>query len=268
VEKTKTAAPQGDEASTQVPATPGQRGDQAKPASVVQQVGTEEQMNAVEQNEQGKEEAAAAAAEAVPSSEDHALVPAVPAPEAERRHAEKQKEKEKVREEGGKERAGGGRSSHDDGCHNQDREKEQPPRKQVRIEENQEMEGIQSERAVSRSSRHSASTESSDTRYRREWAGEVAQAFEDFNEKQLKTQEDFWAIHAAGTENLLASFRASSLTATAQPNQPPGVADPVPNREKRKIAHKCYARQFAGLGGKGFSGRRKEKRRGAFSVNA
>jgi len=139
-----------------------------------------------------------------------------------------------VREEGGKERGGGGRRSHDDGCHNQDHEKEQPPRKQVRIEENNEMEGIQSERAFSSSSRRSASTESSDTRYRRELAEEVAQAFEDFRKKAWKTQEEFRAIHAANTDNLLASFSASSLTATAQPNQPPGRSRSRSKRKKKK----------------------------------
>jgi len=65
-------------------------------------------------------------------------------------------------------------------------------------------------------------------------AGTVAQAFEDFNEKQLKTQEDLRAIHAAGTENLLASFRASSLTATAQPNQPPGRSRSRSKQGKKK----------------------------------
>jgi len=138
------AAPQGDEESTQVPATPGQRGDQAKPPSVVAQVETEEQINAVEQNEKGKEEAVAAAAEAVPSSEDHALVPATPAPK-----------EEKAKKDGEEEGCGGGRSSLDRDYHNQDVEKKQPPLKQVRIEDNKEMDGIRSEDAVSRSSQHS-----------------------------------------------------------------------------------------------------------------
>jgi len=135
-EKAQESAPQRDEENTLVPATPGQRGDQEKPASGVEQV-TKGLPMAVEKEEQGKEAAAAAAAE---------------------------------QREGDKERAAagvceGGRSSQDDDYHNQYDEHEQPPLKQVRMQENKEMDGIQSERTPSRSSRHdSIGTISTQTR--------------------------------------------------------------------------------------------------------
>jgi len=144
-----------------VPATPGQRGDQEKPASGVEQV-TKGLPMAVEKEEQGKEAAAAAAAE---------------------------------QREGDKERAAagvceGGRSSQDDDYHNQYDEHEQPPLKQVRIQENKEMDGIQGERAPSRSSRHdSIGTVSTETRHFLEEYPDVGRVIVKSRQKEARAAE-------------------------------------------------------------------------------
>jgi len=91
----------------------------------------DEEMEAAEKEEQGST-AAAAAAEAVPSSEDHAMGAATPAPKEETA----KKHGDEVSAEA----------------------TDQAPLKQVRINENREMDGIQSDRATSRSSQHSMST--------------------------------------------------------------------------------------------------------------
>jgi len=88
----------------------------------------DEEMEAAEKEEPGS----TAAAEAVPSSEDHAMGAATPAPKEETA----KKHGDEVSAEA----------------------TDQAPLKQVRINENREMDGIQSDRATSRSSQHSMST--------------------------------------------------------------------------------------------------------------
>jgi len=105
----------------------------------------DEEMKAADKEAQGNAAAAAATAAELQSSEDHAMGTAMPAPEAEKRQAGKQNSEEKG--------PGGGRSSLDSDYHNQYTEEERPPLKQVRIQENKEMDGMQSERTPSRTSR-------------------------------------------------------------------------------------------------------------------
>jgi len=98
----------------------------------------DEEMKATEKEEQGHTAAAAAAtADESQSSKDHAMGTAKPAPQEETAT----KNGDEVSAEA----------------------TDQPPLKQVRINENREMDGIQSDRATSRSSQHSMSTADAQT---------------------------------------------------------------------------------------------------------